>query len=83
MVCLSLSIEHQTREFRACSCGDPLNCCNTQKVTYFCICLQDFNDAMLTVFLSGITNGIEAVNEIVEKVSLAFDSKSARRRGML
>ncbi|CAL8470813.1 g10355 [Coccomyxa elongata] len=43
----------------------------------------DFNDAMLTVFLSGITNGIEAVNEIVEKVSLAFDSKSTRRRGML
>lgn len=54
-----------------------------KKVTHFSLCLQDFNDAMLTVFLSGITNGIEAVNDIVEKVSLAFDSKSTRRRGML
>ncbi|EIE22810.1 Mov34-domain-containing protein [Coccomyxa subellipsoidea C-169] len=45
--------------------------------------LVEFNDAMLTVYLSGITNGIEAVNDIVEKVSTAFDSKSTRRRGML
>ncbi|KAK9904115.1 hypothetical protein WJX75_004893 [Coccomyxa subellipsoidea] len=45
--------------------------------------LVDFNDAMLTVYLSGITNGIEAVNDIVEKVSTAFESKSTRRRGML
>lgn len=48
-----------------------------------CVLLQDFNDAMLTVYLSGITNGIEAVNDIVEKVSTAFESKSTRRRGML
>jgi hypothetical protein len=48
-----------------------------------CACLQDFNDAMLTVYLSGITNGINAVNDLVDKVNISSDSKLPRRRGML
>ena len=43
--------------------------------------VQDFNDAMLTVFMSSMTNGVNAVNEVVEKVNIAYD-KSVRRRGV-
>ena len=40
---------------------------------------QDFNDAMLTVFMSGMTNGVNTVNDMVEKVNIAYD-RSTRRR---
>ena len=41
--------------------------------------VQDFNDAMLTVFMSGMTNGVNIVNDMVEKVNIAYD-RSIRRR---
>lgn len=41
--------------------------------------VQDFNDAMLTVFMSGMTNGVHIVNDMVEKVNIAYD-RSVRRR---
>lgn len=56
--------------------------CTTPVMTN-CLPSQDFNDALLTLYLSGITNGINAVNDIVDKVNIAADSKSSRRRGML
>ena len=35
---------------------------------------------MLTLFMSSVTNGVSAVNDVVEKVSVAYE-KTSRRRG--
>ena len=45
-----------------------------------CCCVQEYNDAMLTVFLSSITKGTQNVLEVVDKYCVTYD-KSQRRRG--
>ena len=42
--------------------------------------VQEYNDAMLTVYLSSITKGTQNVLDLVDKYTVAYD-KSSRRRG--
>ena len=44
-------------------------------------CLQEYNDAMLTVFMSSLTKGVQGINEVVDKHTIAYE-RSSRRRGM-
>ena len=44
-------------------------------------CVQEYNDAMLTVFMSSLTKGVQGINEIVDKHTIAYE-RSSRRRGM-
>lgn len=43
-------------------------------------CLQEYNDAMLTVFLASITKGTQSIMEVVDKYAVTYD-KTSRRRG--
>eukprot|EP00891_Asterochloris_glomerata_P005404 jgi/Astpho2/5404/e_gw1.00076.27.1_t len=43
--------------------------------------LAEYNDAMLTVFMSSLTKGVQGINEIVDKHTIAYE-RSSRRRGM-
>mmetsp|Transcript_16050 Transcript_16050/g.34706 ORF Transcript_16050/g.34706 Transcript_16050/m.34706 type:complete len:305 (-) Transcript_16050:43-957(-) len=42
--------------------------------------LTEFNDTMLTIYLSSMTKGVSMVNDIVEKYNVAYE-KTGRRRG--
>lgn len=44
--------------------------------------LTEYNNTLLTIYLSTITKGVYTMNEIVDKFMIAYD-KSARRRGMM
>jgi hypothetical protein len=37
---------------------------------------------MLTLFMSSVTNGVSAVNDVVEKVTVAYEKASRRRGGV-
>lgn len=45
-------------------------------------CVQEYNDAMLTVYLSSITKGTQSALDLIDKYTVAYDrSTSHRRRG--
>lgn len=45
--------------------------------------VQDINDTTLCVLMSSITRGCDALNDVMDKVNVAFDKTARRRGGML
>lgn len=43
---------------------------------------QEYNDTLLSTYLSTITKGVHTLNEIVDKFNMAYE-KPSRRRAMM
>lgn len=43
---------------------------------------QEYNDALLMVYLACMTKGTASINELADKFNIAFDNKN-RRRGLM
>ena len=41
---------------------------------------QDYNDTLLAIYLASMTKGVSAVNDIVDKFSLAYEKTGGTRR---
>ena len=44
---------------------------------------QDYNDTLLAIYLASMTKGVSAVNEIVDKFTLAYEKSSRRTRPVM
>ena len=42
---------------------------------------QDYNDTLLAIYLASMTKGVSAVNDIVDKYTMAYEKTGGRRRG--
>jgi COP9 signalosome complex subunit 6 len=45
--------------------------------------LTEYNDTMLTVYMSSVTKGLSATHDVIEKFNIAYDRTNPRRRGGL
>ena len=43
--------------------------------------MQEYNDALLTTFLSSMTKGTQSMLDLADKYNIAYDYKSSKRRG--